>query len=559
MSSQWFKDVVVYQIYPQSFQDSNGDGIGDLNGIKKRIPYLKKLGVDVVWLTPIYSSPGVDNGYDISDYLKINPQFGTMDDFDGLLTALHKNGLKLLMDLVVNHTSDQHKWFRESKKSRNNPYSDYYIWKDPVDGHRPNNWGATFGGSVWTYVPQRKQYYLHLFVPQQPDLNWKNPKLRKNLYKMMRFWLDKGIDGFRMDSIGAISKPDGLPNAPQVKGAKYGNTFAVTLNGSHLEKYLKEMNREVLSHYDIMTVGEMSGTTTQEANRFASLNGRELNMIFQFEHVNLAANPDTRLGKWNDQPISLVQLKEILSRWENQLHGKGWNSLYWNNHDQPRAVSRFTCDDPKYRLRAAKMLGTTLHMLEGTPYIFEGEELGIPNVHFKKLKEYEDVESINAYHDFAEDQKLVSSAKMLSYLSHMSRDNTRTPMQWDNSKNDGFTTGQPWFKVSPNYPNYEKINVQNALKDPDSVFYYYHKLIQLRHQYKIIRWGSYEELDPKDNEVFAYKRHYQDENLLVINNFTKKNLWRDYQQRKAQKLLLSNYQDDQLEKIRPYESKVYLL
>lgn len=556
-NKQWFKDAVVYQVYPMSFQDSNGDGVGDLNGIKSRLDYIKKLGANVIWLNPIYKSPNKDDGYDIANYKEIQPAYGTMWDFMSLLHAMHKKGLKLLMDLVVNHTSDENPWFQESKKSRYNKYSDYYIWRDPVDGHAPNNWGANFGGSCWTFVPSRQQYYLHCFAPGQPDLNWENPNVRKSVYNIMKFWLDKGVDGFRMDVIDYISKPYGLPNGKVPKGGKYAPVEPMVAGGPKLAFYLREMNKEVLSHYNVMTVGEMPSSRPQDVATLANLDGKRLNMVFQFEHVNLSPNPDPRLGKWNDQPVKLTQLKRALSRWQVGLDGKAWNSLYWNNHDQPRAVSRFVdhADGPMYWVRAAKMLGTTLHMMQGTPYVFEGEELGMPNNHYTKLSQYEDLESINAYHDLVDEGHYVDGPTMLKYLSHMSRDNARSPMQWNDSKNAGFTTGKPWFAVGPYY---KKINVKNELADKNSVFYYYQKLISIRHHSPLVRYGDYQELDPKDDQVFAYLRHYQGKTLLVISNFTKKNVTRDYHQANADKLLIDNYPDDKGTTLRPFESKVYV-
>ncbi|WP_024747302.1 glycoside hydrolase family 13 protein [Levilactobacillus namurensis] len=552
-NSKWFQDSVVYQIYPQSFQDSNHDGVGDLNGITQRLDYLQKLGVDVLWLNPIYQSPCKDNGYDIADYKAINPQYGTMADFDHLLAETHQHGMKLLMDLVVNHTSDQNAWFQESKSSRDNPYADYYIWRDPVDGHEPNNWGAAFGGSAWTYVPERGQYYLHLFAPGQPDLNWENPDVRNAVWDIMRFWLDKGVNGFRMDVINLISKPAGLPDAPAP--ANYATVEKMVADGPKLNDYLHEMNREVLSHYDVMTVGEMPSSTPEDAVKYTGLNSHELNMVFQFQHVTLSPNPDKRLAKWNDQPVKLTELKQALGRWQKALDGKGWNSLYWNNHDQPRAVSRFGDDRPEYRVRSAKALGTTLHMLQGTPYVYEGEELGMPNAHYSQLSQYEDLESINFYHELVEQKKLVDGPTMLKYLAHMSRDNARTPMPWDATANAGFTDGTPWFALNPTYST---INAQAALADPDSVFYYYQKLIKLRHQTPIIRYGTYQEVDPDDEAVFTFRRHYQDQTLLVMTNFTDQSVERDYGQAQATQRLIGNYADDQGTTLRPYESKVYL-
>ncbi len=551
--SKWFQDSVVYQIYPRSFQDSNADGIGDLNGIKERLPYLQKLGVDVLWLNPIYQSPDVDNGYDIADYEAVQPVYGTMDDFNSLLKQVHEHGMKLLMDLVVNHTSDQHKWFLESKKSKDNPYADFYIWRDPVDGHEPNNWGSSFSGSAWTYVPERGQYYLHLFAKEQPDLNWENPDVRQHVYDIMRFWLDKGVNGFRMDVINLISKPKGLPDAPQEGGAAYGDSFAIVSDGHRLNEFLKEMNREVLSKYDVMTVGEMPDSTPEDAITYTNLDGSELNMVFQFQHVDLGGNPDKRLGKWYDQPVPLTELKAALSRWEEKLDGKAWNSLYWNNHDQPRTVSRFGSDDPKYRVLSAKMLGTTLHMMQGTPYVYEGEELGMTNVHFKDLSQYEDIESINAYQQLVDKEKAIVPQKMLKYLAYKSRDNARTPMQWDDKANAGFTDAkEPWYQLNPNYT---KINAKEELQDDDSVFYYYQQLIKLRHDSELIRYGDYTLLDPKDEEVFAYQRHYQGQTLLVISNFTAQTIKRDYKTDGS--LVIANYPDDQGDTLRPYETKVY--
>lgn len=555
MSTQWWKNSVVYQVYPRSFQDSNNDGIGDLPGLTQRLPYIKKLGADVIWLNPIYKSPDKDNGYDISDYRNIQDVYGSMADFDHLLASAHQQGLKLLMDLVVNHTSDQHDWFQQSRQSRDNPYSDYYIWRDPVDGHEPNNWGSFFSGSAWTFEPKRQQYYLHLFAPGQPDLNWENPKVRQEVYSLMKFWLDKGVDGFRMDVINLISKPAGLPDAPQAPNALYGDAQAAVADGPKLNAYLKEMNEQVLSHYDIMTVGEMPGSTPEDAIAYTGFDAHELNMVFQFEHVSLSANPDPRLGKWNDQPVKLVDLKAALSRWQKELDGRGWNSLYWNNHDQPRAVSRFGNDSPKYRELSAKMLGTTLHMLQGTPYVYEGEELGETNVHYTRLDQYEDLESINAYNQLVKQEKIVDDPTMLSYLANISRDNARTPMQWDNTTNAGFSKAQPWFALNPNYTS---INAAAEVDQPDSVFSYYQRLIALRHDSDLIVHGTYEELDPNDEQVFAYRRHYQGQTLLVISNFTDQTITRDYQQDQADHRVIGNYADDLGTTLRPYETKVYL-
>lgn len=552
--SDWWKKTVVYQVYPKSFQDSNNDGIGDLPGITSRLPYIKKLGADVIWLNPVYKSPDKDNGYDISDYCAIQPNYGTMADFDEMLETAHSLGLKIMMDLVVNHTSDQHKWFQESRKSLDNPYRDYYIWRDPVDGHEPNNWGSRFDGSAWEFDEKTSQYYLHLYTKEQPDLNWENSKVREEVWNLMRFWLNKGIDGFRMDVINLISKPEGLPDGNKKVGAKYGGTGLVA-NGHRLNEFLEEMNTKVLSKYDVMTVGEMPGSTPKEAIEYAGLKADKLNMVFQFNHMNVSGNSDKRLGHWNDEPINLVDLKKVLSKWEIALDGKGWNSLYWSNHDQSRAVSRFATDVPKYRVLATKMLGTTLHMLQGTPYVYEGEEIGMTNAHFTELSQYEDIQSLNAYKEFVEVEKIVDKETMLKYLAYRTRDNARTPMQWNGRTNAGFTKGQPWLAVNPNY---SQINVEKNLVDNNSVFYYYQKLIELRHNSDLVVYGDYAVIDMEDEEVFTYRRRYNDETLLVINNFTSHDVIRDYGQENGA-LLIGNYLDDKNTRLRPYESKVYLL
>ncbi|GMA69079.1 glucohydrolase [Leuconostoc litchii] len=554
MAKQWFKDSVVYQVYPMSFQDSNDDGIGDLNGIKQRLSYIHHLGVDVIWLNPIYASPNKDNGYDISDYKNINPIYGTMKDFDNLLQQAHQLDLKIMMDLVVNHTSNQHEWFKESRTSRDNQYADYYIWRDPVDGHEPNNWLAAFGGSAWTYVPERKQYYLHMFAEAQPDLNWENPSVREAVFDIEHFWLDKGVDGFRMDVINLISKPEGLPDVPSPVTS--GTTMDFVADGHRLNEFLRQMNDDVLSKYDTITVGEMPGTTPEDAIKYTGLDSHELNMVFQFEHVSLSSNPDVRFGKWNDAPVKLNDLKVSLNRWQSELDGKGWNSLYWNNHDQPRAVSRFGNDSSEFREVSAKMLATVLHLLQGTPYIYQGEELGMTNGHFEEISQYEDIESINFYQEFVNEKNIIDSHTMLRYLDTMSRDNARTPMQWADKPNAGFSEVSPWYAPNVNYP---EINAENALADNKSVFHYYQKLIQLRHDFEIIRYGSFESVDTDDEQVYTYRRHYNGQALLVINNFTDQTVIRNYNQNTNKQLLISNYAEDQGTILRPYESKVYLL
>lgn len=555
MEKKWWKEAVVYQIYPRSFMDSNGDGIGDLNGITSRLEYLKELGVDVIWISPFYKSPNKDNGYDISDYRDIMDEFGTMDDFDRMLVKAHELGLKIVIDLVVNHTSDQHRWFLESKKSKDNPYRDYYIWKDPVDGHEPTNWGAYFSGSTWEYSEETGQYYLHQFVPEQPDLNWENPQVRKEVFDMMNWWCEKGIDGFRMDVISLISKPDvyedGMKN-PDEKYAFCGNIIA---NGPRVHEYLQEMNREVLSKYDLITVGETSCVTCEEAKKYAGFDTNELNMVFQFEHMDLDSDMH---GKWTLKKMYLPDLKENLSKWQTELEGRAWNSLYWDNHDQPRIVSRWGNDSEEYREISAKMLATCLHMMQGTPYIYQGEELGMTNMCFKDISEVDDIEEKNIYKDLVIDSSVYTNEEMMDIISTKGRDNARTPMQWDGSANGGFTTGTPWFTVNPNY---KKINAALQVKDADSVFSYYKKLIHLRHENEIIVYGSYELLEPEHEELYIYKRKYEEKELLVICNFSEKevqlleNIKEVVDRNKG--ILISNYGETVADVVRPYESTVY--
>ena len=556
-NKHWWNNSVVYQIYPKSFQDSNGDGVGDLRGIINRLDYLKKLGVDIIWLNPIYKSPQVDNGYDISDYQAINPTLGNMADFQELINGIHHRGMKLVMDLVVNHTSDQHKWFEESKKSKDNPYRDYYIWRDGKNGKEPNNWGSYFSGPAWKYDPETDQYYLHLFAPQQPDLNWENPNVRHSVYDMMNWWAAKGVDGFRMDVINLISKPKELTDGPLTGDEKYANVEKLVPNGPRMHEFLQEMNRNVMSKHKMITVGEMPGTTPEQAKAYANLDNKELNMIFQFEHMGLDGNSNPALGKWNDQKTKLVDLRANFTKWQKGLMGTAWNSLYWNNHDQPRVVSRFGDDsNEENRLKSAKMLATMLHFQQGTPYIYEGEEIGMTNVYFDKLADYVDLESINAYHQLVDDQHLLDGKTMLKYLAMHSRDNARTPMQWDDSKNAGFSTGTPWEKVNPNYPT---INVEKALADQNSIFYYYQKLIKLRHELPVITNGDFQLVagNEDDPAVFAYRRQNADTTLLVITNYTDQTLQRHYDVPDGAKHLITNYADDAGETIRPYEAKVY--
>ncbi len=547
----WWKEAVVYQIYPRSFMDSNGDGIGDLRGIIQRLDYLKDLGVDIIWLSPIYQSPNDDNGYDISDYQNIMSDFGTMEDFDELLAQAHALGIKIIMDLVVNHTSDEHKWFVESRKSIDSPYRDYYIWREGKDDNPPNNWGSWFGGPAWEKDEATGMYYLHIFSKKQPDLNWDNAKVREEVYEMMTWWLDKGIDGFRMDVISLISKVPELPDG-EVRGGIYGDLSPYCIHGPKVHEYLQEMNRKVLSKYDIMTVGEAVGVTIEEAPKYTGYDRNELNLVFQFDHMFLDMGEH---GKWSNRRFQLTDLKKILSKWQTALEGLCWNCLYWSNHDQPRAVSRFG-DDKDYRELSAKMLATCLHMMRGTPFIYQGEELGMTNAYFEQLEQYRDIESLNAYKGYVE-QLGLSHELMMDYLQHMSRDNARTPMQWDDSLNAGFTTGTPWIEVNKNY---KEINAKNQFKDETSVYHYYKKLIQLRHEHDIIVYGSYELLLPDSEQLYVYRRTLGNEVLLVICNFTKEEMeleLAEYGMGTEHTLLISNYPDDQGNRIRAYEAKVY--
>ena len=551
MKKAWGKEAVVYQIYPRSFCDSNGDGIGDLNGITSKLDYLKELGIDVIWLSPVYKSPNDDNGYDISDYEDIMTEFGTMDDFDKMLAAAHERGIKIVMDLVVNHTSDEHPWFVESRSSKDNEKRDYYIWKEGKDGKEPTNWGSAFSGPAWKYDEKTDMYYLHLFSVKQPDLNWENPKVRKEVFDMMTRWCEKGIDGFRMDVISLISKPEGYPDAKVV--GLYGD-MGICANGPKVHDYLKEMNEKVLSKFDIMTVGETAGVTLEEAKKYANTDGSELNMVFQFEHMDLDGGEKF---KWSTQPMPLVPLKENLSKWQKGLDGVAWNSLYFCNHDQPRIVSRLGDESDAYRELSAKCIATCLHMMQGTPYIYQGEELGMTNTVFNSVDDFRDLESINAYRELVE-SGLYSAEDMFPKIAHKSRDNARTPMQWDASENAGFTVGTPWIAVNPNY---KKVNVADQLKREDSVFHYYQKLIRLRKENEIIVYGNYELLLPEDENIFAYVRTLDNQKLLVVCNFSKSEQKFDFSGYENAKVLISNYNRDVRKDgiLKPYEATVLLL
>ena len=582
---QWWKEAVVYQVYPRSFNDANGDGIGDLKGITEKLPYLAKLGINVIWLSPVFDSPNVDNGYDISDYFAIMSDFGTMEDFDEMLETAHKHGIKILMDLVANHTSDEHPWFKESRSSKDNPYRDYYIWKDPKgfdeDGNPipPNNWASEFGGPAWEWDEATGQFYLHIFFKEQPDLNWENEKVREDLYSMVRWWLDKGVDGFRLDAINIISKPEGFPDDPSTDFEKHTSSipFVIT-NGTMVHPWMKELTRETFSRYDVMTVGETSATSPEDAKLWAGYHTGELNMIFHFDHMGVDNDPNGKLGgKWSYAPYKLTELKRILNDWQTTLEGNAWGSLYWNNHDQPRVVSRFGNDSDEFRTLSAKQLATTLHFMQGTPYIYQGEEIGMTNVKFDSIEDYRDGDSIRFYEDMHVDHKRLSHEEAMQAIYIKGRDNARTPVQWDASANGGFSPEgvTPWIAVNPNYP---AINAEAVLADEDSIFYHYQQLVALRRGKlkDLMVYAAFAPVDSvqvphnEDEAVYAYTRtggadgSPANESLLVVSNFTDQEQERDFavlsEAREAGarvELVSSNYKDDAGSTLRPYEAKVY--
>ncbi len=534
MKQAWWKSAVIYQIYPRSFCDSNGDGIGDLQGIISKLDYLKELGIDAIWLSPVYRSPQDDNGYDISDYQDIDPLFGTLEDMDQLIAEAKKRGIRIIMDLVLNHSSDEHPWFLEAKKSRDNPYHDYYVWRDGVEGIYPNDLKAGFGGPAWQWVPECGQYYLHQFSVKQPDLNWDNPKVREEIYKMIQWWVDRGIGGFRLDVIDKIAKePDRM----------------VMEEGTMLHPYLKEMSKAVFQQKELVTVGEAWSATPERALLYSNPDGSELSMVFQFEHILLDQQPGKE--KWDLAPLPFVQFKEILAKWQKALYQKGWNSLFFENHDLPRSVSRFG-NDGRYRVESAKMLATCLHGMQGTPYIYQGQEIGMTNTRME-IEEYRDIELLNMYKERIE--KGYPREEVMKSIYAKGRDNARTPMQWDDTENAGFTKGTPWLKVNPNY---REINAENAKKDPDSIFRYYQKLIQLRKSLPILTEGAFDLLLPQDPSIFAYTRTDETDQLLILCNFTDQELpcslkeqWKD------KEALISNYaQDSRKDCLRPYEAVI---
>ncbi|NJJ39588.1 alpha-glucosidase [Paenibacillus sp. 7028] len=539
MQKKWWHKSVIYQIYPRSFYDSNGDGVGDLQGIIQKLDYVKLLGADVIWLSPVYDSPNVDNGYDISDYYSISSEFGTMEDMNKLLLESSKRGIKIIMDLVVNHTSDQHPWFIEAKKSKDNPYRDYYIWRDPVNGKEPNELKSNFGGSAWQFDETTNQYYLHFYSKEQPDLDWENKKMRSSIWDMMNFWINKGIGGFRMDVIDLIGKdPD-----KQIKE-----------NGPKLHDYLQEMNRKTFGTKDLLTVGETWGATTEDGKLYSDPKRKELSMIFQFEHIQLDKIPGKQ--RWDLKKLELNELKQVLSKWQYALNEEGWNSLFWNNHDLPRIVSRWG-NDREYRVESAKMLATLLHGMKGTPYIYQGEEIGMTNAAFESIEDYMDIETQNIY----KERKAVGFREedIMESLYMKARDNARTPMQWSNVKNAGFSSGKPWMKLNPNYPS---VNVESALYDSDSVFYHYQKLIKIRKQNYTLIYGTYRLLDSEPN-IYAYERILENKKLLIVCNFYEPEATFSYspESHSAVNILISNYSHSSSDlkniTLRPYEAIIY--
>ncbi|MFD1849070.1 glycoside hydrolase family 13 protein [Oceanobacillus bengalensis] len=552
MKKTWWKEAVAYQVYPRSFMDSNGDGIGDIQGIISKLDYIKDLGIDVIWISPIYKSPNDDNGYDISDYKDIMDEFGTMEDFDELLDEVHKRDMKLIMDLVINHTSDEHPWFIESRKSKDNPYRDHYIWHPGKDGKEPNNWESIFGGSAWKYDENTDEYFMHLFSSKQPDLNWENPEVRTELYNMVNWWLDKGIDGFRVDAISHIKKIAGFPDLPNPNNLKYVSSFEGHMNRPGIQKLLKELKENTFAKYDIMTVGEANGVNEDQADEWVGEENGKFNMIFQFEHLDL-------WGKDTNNGLDIHALKETLSKWQKGLDGKGWNALFLENHDQPRSVSTWG-NDAAYRVESAKGLATMYFLMQGTPFIYQGQELGMTNAAFPSIDDYNDVRAKNMYNEALETGR--STQDIMEVIWKAGRDNSRTPMQWNDEKNAGFSEGKPWLKVNPNY---KEINVENELADSNSVYHYYKQLIELRRKNQVFVYGSYELILENHDQIYAYTRTLEDENVMILVNLFEEeavyNLPEEIKSMDAE-LLISNYADakNELElTLRPYEARVYRL
>jgi len=560
MTDLWWKSSVVYQIYPRSFADADGDGMGDLRGVIDHLDHLAELGVDVLWLSPIYRSPQDDNGYDISDYQDIDPLFGDLATFDELLAGTHRRGMKLIMDLVVNHSSDEHPWFVASRSGKDNPKRDWYWWRPAREGMEPGapgaeptNWGSAFGGPAWTYDKETGEYYLHLFSPKQPDLNWENPEVREAVYAMMRWWLDRGVDGFRMDVINMISKVLPLADGRLTAGAAYGDGSSSYINGPRNHEFLREMHDQVFAgRPGMLTVGEMPGVTVDGAIKFTDQDRHEVDMVFQFDHVWADRGADP----WQLIPLRLTALKGIFGRWQAGLAQVGWNSLYWNNHDQPRVVSRYGDDSPEHRVAAAKMLGTVLHLHRGTPYIYQGEELGMTNYPFRTIADFRDIEALGQYHQ-ATVQEGRSPEEVLTVLRARGRDNARTPMQWDDSPHAGFTRGEPWLAVNPNY---REINAKAERADPGSVFHHYRKLIELRHEEPAVVDGDFTMLLPHDERLYAFTRKFQTTELLVIGNFTGETVRAEIEDAIAweeAELVLTNVAEPTGLTLQPWQAVVY--
>ncbi|MEB6184676.1 alpha,alpha-phosphotrehalase [Enterobacter roggenkampii] len=524
----WWQNGVIYQIYPKSFQDTTGSGTGDLRGVTQRLDYLKTLGIDAIWLTPFYISPQVDNGYDVANYTAIDPAYGTLDDFDELVAEAHARGIRIVLDMVFNHTSTQHAWFRESL-NKASPYRQFYIWRDGTPEQLPNNWRSKFGGNAWRWHAESEQYYLHLFAPEQADLNWENPAVRAELKKVCEFWADRGVDGLRLDVINLISKDQDFPNDETGDGRRFYT------DGPRIHEYLQEMSRDVFTPRNLMTVGEMSSTSLENCQQYASLDGRELSMTFNFHHLKV----DYPGGeKWTLAKPDFVALKTLFRHWQQGMHNKAWNALFWCNHDQPRIVSRFG-DEGEYRVHAAKMLGMVLHGMQGTPYIYQGEELGMTNPHFSRITDYRDVESLNIFAELRASGR--EPDELLAILASKSRDNGRTPMQWDASHNAGFTEGEPWIGVCDNY---ETVNARAALDDADSVFYTYQSLIRLRKTLPVLTWGDYEDLLPEHPSLWCYRRQWQGQTLMVVANLSReRQQWQPDPVQGAWRVALGNYDD----------------
>ncbi|MFA0304645.1 alpha,alpha-phosphotrehalase [Vibrio splendidus] len=550
----WWKTATIYQIYPKSFCDSGSKGTGDIKGIISKLDYLKNLSVDAIWLTPVYASPMIDNGYDISDYYAINPQFGTMEDFDLLLSEAHQRGIRIVMDIVVNHTSTEHAWFQSALGDKNSPYRDYYIWKDPVNGQAPTNWQSKFGGNAWELDEATGQYFLHLFAKEQADLNWENPVVREEVKDVISFWAEKGVDGFRLDVINLISKQQDFPNDDIGDGRRFYT------DGPRVHEYLKEISEAVFQKYGSVTVGEMSSTTLEHCQKYSNVDNSELSMVFNFHHLKVDY---TNGEKWTNAPFDFLQLKSIFNHWQTGLNGKGWGALFWCNHDQPRVVSRLG-NDQQYRVESAKMLAASVHMMQGTPYIYQGEEIGMTNPGYTEISQYRDVESTNMY-DIMVNRDGVAHQDMMAILAQKSRDNSRTPMQWNSEPYAGFSQAQPWLDVADNYT---EINADQALEDKDSVFYFYKSLIELRKEVPVITHGSYQDLLPEHPSVFAYSRESDNQILVCINNYYGEEaecvLPEHFEMVKA-KSLLSNYHVSESsvkshhQVLRPYETRILLI